>query len=104
MLCGSGLRAVALGAQAVNSGDSEVVVAGGQESMSQARHCVHMRNPTKFGDATMTDSMMTDGLIDAFHNYHMGITAENVSKQWGVSRQEQDQFAVLSQNKTEEAQ
>lgn len=99
MLCGSGLKAVAMGYQAIKSGDSSVVVAGGQESMSRARHCAHLRTGKKFGDMTFVDSMLSDGLTDAFHNYHMGITAENVSKQWKISREEQDQFALKSQQK-----
>lgn len=99
MLCGSGLKAVAMGYQAIKAGDSSVVVAGGQESMSRARHCAHLRAGKKFGDMTFVDSMLSDGLTDAFHNYHMGITAENVSKQWKISREEQDQFALKSQQK-----
>ncbi|XP_031568141.1 uncharacterized protein LOC116302882 [Actinia tenebrosa] len=104
MLCGSGLKAVALGYQAIATGDSSVVVAGGQESMSQAPHCCHMRSPVKFGDVTLVDTMLKDGLIDAFHKYHMGITAENVAKQWGISRHEQDKFSFTSQQRTEAAQ
>ncbi|XP_073228139.1 acetyl-CoA acetyltransferase, cytosolic-like [Porites lutea] len=104
MLCGSGLKAVALGYQSVSSDKTSIVVAGGQESMSQAPHCCHMRSPLKMGDVKLVDSMMLDGLIDAFHDYHMGITAENVAKQWKVSRHEQDQFAVTSQNRVERAQ
>ncbi|CAH3145854.1 unnamed protein product [Porites lobata] len=104
MLCGSGLKAVALGYQSVSSDKTSIVVAGGQESMSQAPHCCHMRSPLKMGDVKLVDSMMLDGLIDAFHDYHMGITAENVAKQWKVSRHEQDQFAVMSQNRVERAQ
>lgn len=104
MLCGSGLRAVVLAAQAVRLGDATVVVAGGQESMSKAPHCVHLRSGTKMGDAAMTDTMMTDGLIDAFNKYHMGITAENVAKQWSIGRDEQDRFALQSQQRCEEAQ
>jgi len=104
MLCGSGLRAVVLGAQAVQAGDATVVVAGGQESMSKAPHCVHLRSGTKMGDASMTDTMMTDGLIDAFNKYHMGITAENVAKQWNIPRDEQDRFALQSQQRCEAAQ
>ncbi|GFO13826.1 myosin-vi [Plakobranchus ocellatus] len=104
MLCGSGLRSVVLGYQAIRSGDATIVVAGGQESMSKAPHCVHMRAGVKFGDASLTDSMMADGLIDAFHNYHMGITAENVAKQWSLTREEQDKFSLNSQLKCEQAQ
>ncbi|XP_072019003.1 acetyl-CoA acetyltransferase, cytosolic-like [Amphiura filiformis] len=104
MVCGSGLRTVALGAQAILCGDSEIVVAGGQESMSQAPHTVQMRTGIKFGDASMKDTLINDGLTDAFHNYHMGITAENVAKQWGVTREAQDQFALTSQQRCEAAQ
>lgn len=104
MLCGSGLRAVVLGYQAIKNGDSDIVVAGGQENMSMAPHCTHMRSGTKFGDVSFIDVMLKDGLVDAFHNYHMGITAENVAKRWNISRQEQDQFACHSQQKCEAAQ
>jgi len=103
-LCGSGLRAVALGFQAIKVGDSEIVVAGGQESMSQAPHCLHLRNGTKMGDAQMVDTMIKDGLWDAFNGYHMGNTAENVAQKWQITREEQDKFAVASQNKAEAAQ
>jgi acetyl-CoA C-acetyltransferase len=103
-LCGSGLRAVALGYQAIKVGDSEIVVAGGQESMSQAPHCMHLRNGTKMGDAQMVDTMIKDGLWDAFHGYHMGTTAENVAQKWQITREQQDQFAAASQQKTEAAQ
>ncbi|MEX0752110.1 MAG: acetyl-CoA C-acetyltransferase [Xanthobacteraceae bacterium] len=103
-LCGSGLRAVALGYQAIVNGDSEIVVAGGQESMSQAPHCAHLRNGVKMGNFEMIDTMIKDGLWDAFNGYHMGNTAENVAKQWQITRQQQDEFAVASQNKTEAAQ
>lgn len=103
-LCGSGLRAVALGYQAILNGDSEIVVAGGQESMSQAPHCAHLREGTKMGDLKMVDTMIKDGLWDAFHGYHMGNTAENIAKQWQITRQQQDEFAVGSQNKAEAAQ
>jgi acetyl-CoA C-acetyltransferase len=102
-LCGSGLRAVALGYQAILNGDSEVVVAGGQESMSMAPHCAHLRNGVKMGDFQMVDTMIKDGLWDAFNGYHMGTTAENVAKQWQITRQQQDEFAVGSQNKAEAA-
>lgn len=104
MVCGSGLKAVALGAQSIQVGEASVVVAGGMESMSRAPHTVQMRAGVKMGDASLQDSMTADGLTDAFHKYHMGITAENVAKQWDVSKEEQDRFAVLSQNRTEEAQ
>ncbi|WP_371347377.1 acetyl-CoA C-acetyltransferase [Ancylobacter sp. IITR112] len=103
-LCGSGLRAVALGYQAILNGDSEIVVAGGQESMSQAPHCAHLRNGTKMGSLEMVDTMIKDGLWDAFNGYHMGTTAENVARQWQITRDEQDNFAVRSQNKAEAAQ
>ncbi|XP_003384087.1 PREDICTED: acetyl-CoA acetyltransferase, cytosolic-like [Amphimedon queenslandica] len=104
MLCGSGLRTVAMGYQSILVGDADIVVAAGQESMSQAPHAVHLRSGVKFGDASLTDTMMKDGLTDAFHHYHMGQTAENVAKQYSISREEQDRFAVSSQNKTEESQ
>src|SRR5436305_4137481 len=103
-LCGSGLRAVALGYQALLNGDSEIVVAGGQESMSQAPHCAHLRNGTKMGSLEFVDTMLKDGLWDAFNGYHMGNTAENVAKQWQITRRQQDEFAVASQNKAEAAQ
>lgn len=103
-LCGSGLRAVALGYQAILNGDSDIVVAGGQESMSQAPHCAHLRNGTKMGSLEMVDTMIKDGLWDAFNGYHMGTTAENVARQWQITRDEQDSFAVRSQNKAEAAQ
>jgi len=103
-LCGSGLRAVALGFQAIRNGDSEIVVAGGQESMSMAPHCMHLRNGTKMGNAQMIDTMISDGLWDAFNGYHMGNTAENVAKQFQITREQQDQFALASQNKAEAAQ
>src|SRR5271156_5102115 len=103
-LCGSGLRTVALGYQAILAGDSDIVVAGGQESMSQAPHCMHLRNGTKMGDAQMIDTMIRDGLWDAFNGYHMGNTAENVARQWQITRQQQDEFAVASQQKAEAAQ
>ena len=103
-LCGSGLRAVALGYQAILNGDSEIVVAGGQESMSMAPHCQHLRAGVKMGAFEMIDTMIKDGLWDAFNGYHMGNTAENVAKQWQITRQQQDEFAVASQNKAEAAQ
>jgi len=102
-LCGSGLRAVALGYQAILNGDSDIVVAGGQESMSMAPHCAHLRGGVKMGDFQMVDTMIKDGLWDAFNGYHMGVTAENVAKQWQITRQQQDEFAVSSQNKAEAA-
>jgi acetyl-CoA C-acetyltransferase len=103
-LCGSGLRAVALGSQAIGMGDSDIVVAGGQESMSQAPHCIHLRNGVKMGDAQMVDTMIKDGLWDAFNGYHMGNTAENVAQKWQITREQQDQFAAASQQKAEAAQ
>jgi len=103
-LCGSGLRAVALGYQALLNGDSDVVVAGGQESMSMAPHCQHLRGGVKMGAFEMIDTMIKDGLWDAFNGYHMGNTAENVARQWQITREQQDQFAVASQNKAEAAQ
>jgi len=102
-LCGSGLRAVALGYQAILNGDSEIVVAGGQESMSMAPHCQHLRNGVKMGNFEMVDTMIKDGLWDAFNGYHMGTTAENVARQWQITREDQDKFAVASQNKAEAA-
>ncbi len=102
-LCGSGLRAVALGYQAILNGDSEIVVAGGQELMSMAPHCQHLRAGVKMGSFEMVDTMIKDGLWDAFNGYHMGNTAENVAKQWQITRQQQDEFAVKSQNKAEAA-
>jgi acetyl-CoA C-acetyltransferase len=103
-LCGSGLRTVALGYQAILNGDSDIVVAGGQESMSMAPHCQHLRNGVKMGNFEMIDSMIKDGLWDAFNGYHMGNTAENVARQWQITRAQQDEFAVASQNKAEAAQ
>lgn len=103
-LCGSGLRAVALGMQQIALGDARIIVAGGQESMSMAPHAAHLRSGTKMGDMKMIDTMIRDGLTDAFYGYHMGITAENVAKQFQLSRADQDQFAVSSQNKAEAAQ
>jgi acetyl-CoA C-acetyltransferase len=102
-LCGSGLRAVALGAQQIQLGGAKIVVAGGQESMSQAPHCAHLRDGTKMGDVKFIDTMIKDGLWDAFNGYHMGTTAENVARQWQITREEQDRFAVASQNKAEAA-
>ncbi len=104
MVCGSGLRAVALGAQAIREGEGEIVLAGGQESMTQAPHCLHLRAGTKMGPAEMVDIMIKDGLWDAFNGYHMGNTAENVARQFQLTREEQDSFAVASQNKAEAAQ
>ncbi|WP_454852685.1 acetyl-CoA C-acetyltransferase [Rhizobium binxianense] len=103
-LCGSGLRAVALGMQQIATGDARIIVAGGQESMSMAPHAAHLRSGVKMGDMKMIDTMIKDGLTDAFYGYHMGITAENIARQWQLSRDDQDQFAVGSQNKAEAAQ
>jgi acetyl-CoA C-acetyltransferase len=103
-LCGSGLRAVAIGMQQIQTGDADIIVAGGQESMSMAPHAAYLRSGVKMGDYSMVDTMLKDGLIDAFNGYHMGITAENVAKQWQITRQQQDEFAVASQNKAEAAQ
>ena len=103
-LCGSGLRAVALGMQQIASGDARIVAAGGQESMSKAPHVQHLRDGVKMGDYQMIDSMIRDGLWDAFNGYHMGNTAENVARQWQITRETQDAFAVASQNKAEAAQ
>jgi len=103
-LCGSGLRAVALGLQQIAGGDAKIVAAGGQESMSMSPHCQHLRNGVKMGDFQMIDTMIKDGLWDAFNGYHMGNTAENVARQWQITRDEQDKFAVASQNKAEAAQ
>jgi acetyl-CoA C-acetyltransferase len=102
-LCGSGLRAVALGAQAILNGDSSIVVAGGQESMSMAPHAQYLRAGQKMGDISFVDTMIKDGLWDAFNGYHMGMTAENVAREWQITREQQDQFAVKSQNKAEAA-
>jgi len=103
-LCGSGLRAVALGAQQILQGDAKVVVVGGQESMSQSPHAANLRGGTKMGDMSFTDTMIKDGLWDAFHGYHMGQTAENIAARWQITREDQDRFAVASQNKAEAAQ
>ncbi|CAL8114864.1 unnamed protein product [Orchesella dallaii] len=103
MLCGSGLRSVILGAQAIKLGDSKVVVAGGQESMSQAQHSAYLRTGIKMGDGQLVDTMIVDGLTDAFHKYHMGITAENVAEQHKVSRSDQDEFALKSQQNAKSA-
>ncbi len=103
-LCGSGLRAVALGAQQIADGSAGIVIAGGQESMSQSPHASQLRTGTKMGDTTFVDTMIKDGLLDAFHGYHMGQTAENIASRWQITRAEQDEFAVASQNKAEAAQ
>jgi acetyl-CoA C-acetyltransferase len=103
-LCGSGLRAVALGLQQISNGDASVIVAGGQESMSTSHHSAYMRGGTKMGDVKFVDTMLKDGLFDAFHGYHMGTTAENIATKWQITRDEQDAFACASQNKAEAAQ
>ena len=103
-LCGSGLRTVAIGMQQIANGDANIIVAGGMESMSMAQHVAHLRNGTKMGELKLVDSMLRDGLWDAFHGYHMGTTAENVATKWQITREEQDAFAVASQNKAEAAQ
>ncbi len=103
-LCGSGLRAVALGLQQIGNGDAHIIVAGGQESMSQAQHGAYLRSGVKMGEMRLVDQMLKDGLIDAFHGYHMGNTAENIAAKWQISREDQDRFAVASQNKAEAAQ
>jgi acetyl-CoA C-acetyltransferase len=103
-LCGSGLRTVAIGMQQIANGDANIIVAGGQESMSMAPHAAHMRSGTKMGDFKLVDTMLKDGLMDAFNGYHMGSTAENVAQRWQLTREDQDQFAVSSQNKAEAAQ
>jgi len=103
-LCGSGLRAVAAGYQSIRNKDADIVVAGGQESMSQAPHCAHLRDGQKLGGLQMIDTMLVDGLLDVFNGYHMGNTAENVASQFGISREMQDAFAASSQQKAEAAQ
>jgi acetyl-CoA C-acetyltransferase len=103
-VCGSGLRTVALAAQQIMTGNADIVVAGGQESMSLSAHAAHLRSGTKMGDMSFIDTMIKDGLTDAFFGYHMGITAENVAEKWQITRDEQDQFATSSQNKAEAAQ
>jgi acetyl-CoA C-acetyltransferase len=103
-LCGSGLRAVALGAQQIRDGSADVVIAGGQESMSQSPHAQNLRGGQKMGDLAFVDTMIKDGLWDAFHGYHMGQTAENIAARWQITREDQDRFAVTSQNRAEAAQ
>src|SRR6201996_3773239 len=103
-LCGSGLRAVALASQQIAAGDAKIIVAGGQESMSQSPHAQNLRNGQKMGDLAFVDTMIKDGLWDAFHGYHMGQTAENIAARWQITREDQDKFAVASQNKAEAAQ
>ena len=102
-LCGSGLRAIALGAQQIADGSAEIVIAGGQESMSQSPHAQNLRSGQKMGELAFVDTMLKDGLWDAFHGYHMGQTAENIASRWQITREEQDKFAVASQNKAEAA-
>jgi len=102
-LCGSGMRSVALGMQQIANGDADIIVAGGQESMSMAPHCAHLRGGVKMGDFQMVDTMIRDGLWDAFNGYHMGTTAENVARDFQITRTQQDEFAVASQNKAEAA-
>ena len=102
-VCGSGLRSVALGYQSIRNNDANIIVAGGQESMSQSPHCTHLRNGTKMGDTQMIDTMIKDGLWDAFNGYHMGTTAENVAQQWQITRDQQDEFAFNSQTKASKA-
>lgn len=102
-VCGSGLRAVAMGVQSILCGDSKIVIAGGQENMSLSPHAVYMRNGVKFGDISMKDTMIFDGLWDSFNDYHMGITAENIAEKYSISREDQDSFAASSQNKAEAA-
>ena len=103
-VCGSGLRAVALGQQQIANGDAAIIIAGGQENMSLSPHASHMRSGTKMGDVKLIDTMIKDGLMDAFQGYHMGTTAENIATRWQISREDQDQFALASQNKAEAAQ
>jgi acetyl-CoA C-acetyltransferase len=103
-LCGSGLRAVALGAQQILDGSAQIVIAGGQESMSQSPHAQQLRGGQKMGDLALVDTMIKDGLIDSFHGYHMGQTAENIAARWQITREDQDKFAVTSQNRAEAAQ
>ena len=102
-VCGSGLRSVALGYQSIRNNDANIIIAGGQESMSQSPHCTHLRNGTKMGDTQMIDTMIKDGLWDAFNGYHMGTTAENVAQQWQITRDQQDEFAFNSQAKASKA-
>ena len=103
-VCGSGLRSIALGAQSINSGDTSIVICGGQESMSQAPHCANLRKGQKMGNLEFIDTMIHDGIWCAINGYHMGITAENVAKKWQITREAQDEFSVNSQNKAEKAQ
>ncbi|MGH1455533.1 MAG: acetyl-CoA C-acetyltransferase [Alphaproteobacteria bacterium] len=102
-VCGSGLRTIALGVQSILNGDADIVIAGGQENMSLSPHIMHLREAVKFGDASMRDTMIMDGLWDSFNDYHMGITAENIAEKYGISREKQDTFAAQSQNRAEKA-
>ena len=102
-VCGSGLRSIALGYQSIKNNDAKIIIAGGQESMSQSPHCTHLRNGTKMGDIGLIDTMIKDGLWDAFNGYHMGTTAENVAQQWQITREQQDEFAFNSQSKASKA-
>ena len=103
-VCGSGIRSIASGFQSIKAGDSKIVIAGGQENMSLAPHAIHLRDGKKLGDAELIDTMIKDGLWDAFHGYHMGITAENVAEKFQITRDEQDKFALKSQEKALQAQ
>jgi len=103
-VCGSGLRSIALGWQSIMNNESEIVIAGGQENMTQAPHCFHLRQAGNMGDVEMIDSMIKDGIWDIFKGYHMGVTAENVAEKWQITRDQQDEMALNSQLKTEEAQ
>ena len=103
-VCGSGIRSIALGWQSIMNNESEIVVAGGQENMTQAPHCFHLRQAGNMGDSEMIDSMIKDGIWDSFNGYHMGVTAENVAEKWQITRDQQDEFALNSQLKAEEAQ
>ena len=103
-VCGSGIRSVASGYQSIKSGDSKIIIAGGQENMSLAPHAIHLRDGNKLGDSKLTDTMIKDGLWDVFNDYHMGITAENVAEKFQVTREEQDKFALKSQEKALKAQ
>ena len=102
-VCGSGLRSVILGTQSIQAGDSEIVIAGGQENMSQSPHCVNLRDGTKMGNVNLIDTMIHDGLWDSFNGYHMGCTAENIATKWNISREAQDTFALSSQQRAERA-
>ena len=103
-VCGSGIRSVVSGFQSINSGNSKIIISGGQENMSLAPHAIHLRDGKKLGDTQLIDTMIRDGLWDAFHGYHMGVTAENVAEKFQVTREEQDKFALNSQEKALKAQ